>query len=129
MKAISKIKMELGKKFNMKDLVHVRRILDIEINRVRSNSYLYVHQTPYVLNVLKKFSMLDCKPVSVLFGNHFILPKEQSPANNEEKYLMSNFPYSNIIGSIMYLMICTRPDLDFTVNVLSKYLSNSGSKH
>lgn len=42
---------------------------------------------------------------------------------------MNNIPYSNVIGSVLYLMVYTRPNLAFTVNVLSMYMSNPGPKH
>ncbi|KAL2525850.1 cysteine-rich RLK (RECEPTOR-like protein kinase) 8 [Abeliophyllum distichum] len=81
------------------------------------------------LDVLKKFGMLDCKPVSVPLGNHFVLSKEQSPKNEEEVAYMNKIPYSNAIGSVMYLMVCTRPDLAFAVSTLSMYMSNPGPDH
>lgn len=63
----------------------------MEINRDRSNFGLYVHQTPYVLKVLKKFGMFDCKPVSMHLENQFILSKEQSPVNDEEREVVLHF--------------------------------------
>lgn len=64
-----------------------------------------------MLKVLKKFCMINCKPSSIPFGNHFILSKEKSHANEKEMAYMSNIPYLNVIGSMMYLIACTRPDL------------------
>lgn len=46
-----------------------------------------------MLNVLKKFGIVNCKPTSVPLGNHFILSEEQSHANKEEMTYMSNIPY------------------------------------
>ncbi|XP_062102836.1 secreted RxLR effector protein 161-like [Humulus lupulus] len=42
---------------------------------------------------------------------------------------MKNVPYSNAVRSIMYLMVCTRPDLAYVISVLSKYISNLGREH
>ncbi|XP_062118486.1 secreted RxLR effector protein 161-like [Humulus lupulus] len=42
---------------------------------------------------------------------------------------MDNVPYSNAVGSIMYLMLCTRPDLSYSISVLSKYMANHGLEH
>ncbi|XP_022863886.1 uncharacterized protein LOC111383922 [Olea europaea var. sylvestris] len=60
--------------------------------------------------------------------------QEQSPynerdCNEREGEYMSKVPYSNVIGSIMYLMICTRSDLDFAVSTLSRYMANLGPEH
>ncbi|KAL0296000.1 UNVERIFIED_CONTAM: Secreted RxLR effector protein [Sesamum radiatum] len=42
---------------------------------------------------------------------------------------MKNIPYSNAIGSVMYLMVCTSPDIAYAVSCLSKYMSNVGMSH
>ena len=42
---------------------------------------------------------------------------------------MLSVPYSSAIGSIMYIMICTRPDLAHSISLLSKYMSNPGREH
>ncbi|KAK4406231.1 Retrovirus-related Pol polyprotein from transposon TNT 1-94 [Sesamum angolense] len=42
---------------------------------------------------------------------------------------MKNIPYSNAIGSVMYLMVSTRPDIAYAVSCLSRYMSNVGLPH
>lgn len=42
---------------------------------------------------------------------------------------MSSVPYSNAVGSIIYAMICTRPDIAQAVSIVSRYMSNSGKAH
>ncbi|XP_047326536.1 secreted RxLR effector protein 161-like [Impatiens glandulifera] len=42
---------------------------------------------------------------------------------------MKNVPYSNAIGSVMYLMVSTRPDIAYTVSCLSRFMSNPGISH
>ena len=42
---------------------------------------------------------------------------------------MSNIPYSNAVGSLMYAMVCTRPDISHAVSVVSRYMSNPGKEH
>ncbi|KAK4388605.1 Retrovirus-related Pol polyprotein from transposon TNT 1-94 [Sesamum angolense] len=42
---------------------------------------------------------------------------------------MKNIPYSNAIGSVMYLMVSTRPDIAYVVSCLSRYMSNAGLPH
>ncbi|GJR47861.1 hypothetical protein Tco_1315964 [Tanacetum coccineum] len=42
---------------------------------------------------------------------------------------MSKVPYANVIGSLMHLMVCTRPDIAYAVSVVSRYLANSGKNH
>ena len=63
MKIINGIKTILSREFDMKDLGIARRILGIEIERDRSNSLLFLHQSSYVLKILKRFGMHDYKPI------------------------------------------------------------------
>ena len=42
---------------------------------------------------------------------------------------MAKVPYLSAIGSLMYAMICTRPDIAYAVGVVNRYMSNLGKKH
>ncbi|KAI5341865.1 hypothetical protein L3X38_009740 [Prunus dulcis] len=42
---------------------------------------------------------------------------------------MSSIPYASAIGSLMYAMLCTRPDISYAVSITSRYQSNSGSEY
>ena len=55
--------------------------------------------------------MNEAKLVSTPLGSHFKLSKEQSPKTEEERDHMSKVPYASAIGSLMYAMVCTRPDI------------------
>ena len=51
------------------------------------------------------------------------------PKNLEEEKEMSNVPYSSAVDSLMYAMLCTRPDICFAVGLVSRYQSNPGREH
>ena len=51
------------------------------------------------------------------------------PQTEDEKIRMSNQPYASCLGSIMYAMLCTRPDISYSVSVTSRYQSNPGNDH
>ena len=57
------------------------------------------------------------------------LSKTQCPATTEEREKMSNIPYASAIGSIMYAMICTRPDVSNALSLTSRYQSDPGMEH
>ena len=42
---------------------------------------------------------------------------------------MSHIPYANAVGSLMYAMISTRPDISHAVGVVSRYMANPGKEH
>ncbi|KAL0282030.1 UNVERIFIED_CONTAM: Retrovirus-related Pol polyprotein from transposon TNT 1-94 [Sesamum angustifolium] len=63
--------------------------------------------------------MTNSKSASVPLAVHFQLCKDQSPKTDSEKAKMEKIPYSNAIGSVMYLMVSTRPDIAYAVSCLS----------
>ncbi|KAL7150257.1 hypothetical protein ABFS83_05G099600 [Erythranthe nasuta] len=73
--------------------------------------------------------MKNAKSVSVPLAAHFLLSKEQSPKTEPEMCDMRSVPYANEIGSIMYLMVSTRPDIAYVVSCLSRYMANPGMPH
>ncbi|TYK22912.1 gag/pol protein [Cucumis melo var. makuwa] len=64
---------------------------------------------------------------SAIYGIH--LSKEQCPKTPQEVEGMSNIPYASAVGSLMYAMLCTRPDICYSVGIVSRYQSNPGRDH
>lgn len=104
----------------MKELEEAKRILGIDIIRDRKNGILKLSQEDYALKMLKHFGMSSCKPVNVPLANQFKLSSLQSPVTAEEKQQMSSIPYTSAVGSLMYLMVCTRPDIAHGLSVVSR---------
>ncbi|KAK9043892.1 hypothetical protein V6N11_072216 [Hibiscus sabdariffa] len=57
------------------------------------------------------------------------LLKEMCPSTPQERERMSQIPYASAIGSIMYVMICTRPDLSYALSMTNRYQTNPGEGH
>ena len=57
------------------------------------------------------------------------LSAEQCPKTQEEEEDMSRVPYASAVGSLMYVMVCTRPDIAQAVGVLSRFMSKPGKEH
>ncbi|KAL2227396.1 UNVERIFIED_CONTAM: Retrovirus-related Pol polyprotein from transposon TNT 1-94 [Sesamum indicum] len=126
---ISTLQRDLCKAFEMKDLGNAKQILGMNIARDRKQFLISLNQRSYLSNVLKKFSMENAKSTSVPLAAHFQLSKEQCPKTASEIRKMENVPYSNLIGSIMFLMVCTRPDVAYSISCLSRFMSNPGPPH
>ncbi|KAL5576483.1 hypothetical protein UlMin_018182 [Ulmus minor] len=73
--------------------------------------------------------MHDSKLVSLPIAAHFKLDDKLSQCTEEENEQMNNIPYSSAIGSLMYSMVSTRPDICFAMSVLSRFMSNPGKQH
>jgi hypothetical protein len=110
----------------MKDLGAAKKILGMRITRDRKNHKLTLSQGEYTEKVLERFRMQNAKPVSTPLASHFKLTKEMCPKTQEEIEYMSRVPYSSAVGSLMYAMVCTRPDIAHVVGVVSRYMNNPG---
>ncbi|GJZ89763.1 hypothetical protein Tco_0661690 [Tanacetum coccineum] len=73
--------------------------------------------------------MSSCKPVPTPLAPHFKLSSHECPKSEEDKEDMSRVPYSSVVGSLMYAMVCTRLDLSHAVSVVSRYMHNPGKMH
>nr|GEW05633.1 zinc finger, CCHC-type [Tanacetum cinerariifolium] len=103
-----------------KDMGEANVILGIKIKH-ESNG-IAISQSHYIEKVLKKFNYSDCTLVS-------------TPLDTCEKLIpnkglaVSQLEYFRVIGCLMYVMTCTRPDIAFDVGKLSRYTSNPGTWH
>jgi ATP-binding cassette subfamily B (MDR/TAP) protein 1 len=73
--------------------------------------------------------MQDCKPISTPLPVNFKLSSGMSPSNEAERMEMSRVPYASAVGSLMYAMICTRPDIAQAVGVVSRFMADPGKEH
>ncbi|KAE8686024.1 cytochrome P450 71A9-like [Hibiscus syriacus] len=129
MQEIIHLKQKLSKQFAMKDLGAAKQILEMRIKRDTKSGTLMLSQAEYINKALSRFNMQDVKPVSTPLGVHFRLSKEQSPKMEEERAHMVKVPYASAIGSLMYVMVCTRPDIAQAVGAVSRYMNNPGKVH
>ena len=129
MQEINVLKRKLANSFAMKDLGAAKQILGMRIARDRKNHKITLSQNEYIEKVLKRFNMHNAKLVSTPFASHFKLSKEMSPKTHEEMEYMSKVPYASAVGSLMYAMVCTRPDISHAVGVVSRYMNNPGKEH
>ena len=129
MQEIVNLKQKLSKQFEMKDLGAAKQILGMRIKRDTNSRTLLLSQDKYIDKVLSRFNMQNAKVVSTPLGVHFRLSKEQSPKTEEERAYMAKVPYASAIGSLMYVMVCTRPDIAQAVGAVSRYMNNPGKLH
>ena len=108
-------KLHLSQEFKMKDLGQLNHFLGIDFNR--SNGQISMSQEEYIEKILKKFGMSDCKPRGT--------PCEANPNayENEGDEAVDQTLYRQMIDSLIYAMVCTRPDLSYAVTKLSQHLA------
>eukprot|EP00253_Pinus_taeda_P027915 PITA_27915 len=79
--------------------------------------------------VVKGKKELDSKLVKFPITVGVKLSGEQCPKTQEEEEDMSHVPYASAVGSLMYAMVCTRPDIAHAVGVLNRLMSKKGKEH
>ena len=109
---LQSVKILLSNNFSMKDLREATYILGIKIYKDRSKRLLGLSQSTYIENMLKRFRM-DHSTTT----HGITLLKSLCPLTQDERTHMSLIPYALAIGSIMYSMICTRPDISYALSV------------
>lgn len=119
METMNNFKFYLKGKFRMTDLQEIRYFIGIKIDREENKVHL--SQSAYIENVLRKFKMDECNPVS-------------SPLPSTLNYealnsdIRCDAPCQSAIGCLMYIMLCTRPDLSTAVNILSRYSNKNNEE-
>ena len=113
-KMIASTKNMLNSRFDMKDMGLVKT--------KRTSEGLILSQSHYVDNILEKFDKDNSSIVRTLVDVTLHLSKNKGNS-------VSQVEYSRVIGSLMYLMSCIRPDIAYAVNRLSRYTSSPGAMH
>ena len=110
-KLIDVTKKWLSSNFEMKGMGVVNYVLGVKILRDRSKRLLGLSQEMYIKKMLQRYHMHDCKPMDTLIERNLSLSLNMCPKSCEEKEQISKVPYSSSIGSLMYAIMCTRPNI------------------
>nr|GEU86762.1 putative retrotransposon protein [Tanacetum cinerariifolium] len=96
------------------------------------NEEVYIEQPEGFVNLKypnRRYSMENSKRGSIHMQEKLKLSKSQSASTPAELKRMQNVPYASAVGSIMYAVRCTRPDVAFAQNVTSRFQQNPGDIH
>lgn len=95
----------------------------LSITRDRQRKTLYLTQPEYIKKILQRFHMLDCNPKSLPADPNSRLRHDAEGNYNQE------IPYREAVGSLMYLMLASRPDIAFAVGQVSQFCENPKPEH
>ena len=104
-------------------------ILGIKLMQDRQKRMLGLSQASYIDEILTRYNMQDSKKGFVSFRVGKSLSSNQRPKTNDKIERMREIFYASAVGSLMYAMLCTRPDICFVVGMVSKYQSEPGEEH
>lgn len=118
------IKKKLNEKFHMKDLGEAKCCIGFKISQNIGQNEITLDQSVYIKKILARFNMSDCKSVYTPCD-----PNVQLKNANNEKEIMKNIMYRELIGCLLYLSQSTRPDIAYIVNQLSRYNNRATTQH
>lgn len=124
---VASVKAALAQRFEMKDLGSVHWLLGIEVKR--SGGCFALSQSKYIGEVLQRFGMADAHPVCTPMDPSVHLSKDMEPSTEDERRAMASVPYRSAVGSIMYAMVGTRPDIAAAVGAVSRFMATPGQRH
>lgn len=113
----------LESEFSIKNLGPIQNYLGIRVTRDRQKGILKLDQSVYIKKVLQRFGMSECKPVSTPMQTGLKLCNSDKPLNDE------TYNYRQLLGCLMYLSVCTRPDIAYACSQLSQYNNCFGLTH
>ncbi|GLU09096.1 hypothetical protein SLE2022_259720 [Rubroshorea leprosula] len=115
-----KFKKSMMAEFDMSDLGLMHYYLGIEVDQ--SAAGIFISQKKYVQDILDRFRMKECNPVSTPIDAGMKLAK------NPEGMKVNSTLYKQIVGSLMYLT-ATRPDIMHAVSLISRYMESPKEMH
>ena len=117
---IVNFKAAFGKRFKIEDLGAVSWLLGCEITRDRRNKIIRIGQRQFCIDMLEQFGMLDCSST----GTPLSARTTDGPVEKSSPLNTKRFDYPALVGKLLYLSNCTRPDITAAVNYLSRFMSN-----
>ncbi|KAK7576778.1 hypothetical protein V9T40_013064 [Parthenolecanium corni] len=118
---ISDFKINISKTFDIVDLKEAERFLGMSIEYDRNNNVMTISQKELILKIIKRFNLTDANPIQTPMEKDLhLLPSEENNVN---------LPYRELLGCLLYISICSRPDISFSVNYLSRFMNSFSDVH
>ncbi|CAI7806142.1 unnamed protein product [Closterium sp. NIES-54] len=116
--ALTLVKSELQKRHTCTDLGELRNYLGLQITRDRARRTITLTQSHMVHQVLQRFGFQFSSPQPTPLSTSHSL---SAPPSDES--VEPSGPYPELVGCLMYLMTCTRPDLAYPLSLMARYVA------
>ena len=123
-KTMTEIKEILKSKFEMTDCGELKFFLGIQVHRNLKDRTITLGQEHFVEQILRRFGMSECKPVGTPIETSAKFAIAKGTDQNVDPTI-----FRQIVGSLMYLMVATRPDIAAAVSIISQFSANPSDQH
>ena len=113
---IEDLKAQLNAKYEMKDLGELKYFLSVQVHLDRERKLIHVNQSSYHQMILERFGMVNSKP-----ANMPLLSGARLMKATISDVLVDQKDYQQMVGSLMYVMLATRPDFAQCIEQISQY--------
>ena len=127
--SINWVKAALEKHFDMTDLGELKMFIGVEITRNRAQRTLKAGQGPYIERILMDHGMEWCATVATPSDPAVHLVKEKKDFVDTPENEADRQRYQSAVGSLMYAMLGTRPDIAYAVGIVSQHCTNPNGHH
>jgi hypothetical protein len=118
------IKNRLKASFDARDLGDAEMYLGINISRDRENKTLKIDQERMIKEIVAKYGQEGAKNKATPLNGSIKLAKDEGEPLDTERY-----PYAALVGSLLYVSVCTRPDISYAVGALARYMAKPTMVH
>lgn len=115
--------------YEITDYGDVDWLLGCKITRWRDRRCIKVDQEVYTLSILREYNFDKGGSAPTPMPPKVHLTTDMCPTNDKEREEMSQHPYAAVVGKLMYLATCTRPDIAYAVRELARFMGNPGRQH
>jgi len=120
---INHVKSLFSKEYRIKDMGPAEELFNIQITQPFHT--IVIGQEPYVRTIREKYrSYVGARNYADVPSMAEYIPREEAPSTQKQQDYIDGFPYSAIVGSLLYLAVVTRPDIMFAVGVLTRHLKS-----
>lgn len=121
---LNEVREYIHSKLKIKDIGNATECIGIRINQ--SNNKIEIDQQKYIVELLEKYNMHECKSVKSPSDPNVKLSVQTI---NETSDVTGEVPYQEVVGSLLYLAQGTRPDIAFAVNDVSRFNAKHSIEH
>lgn len=120
---------QLGVRYKISNLGEPKFCIGIKIERDHESRSVYLSQNALIDRIISDFRQVDCTPKPTPMDSGLKLSCFMWNDTPEENWLIAAIPYRALVGTLIYVAIGTRLDIQFAVNHLSQFVDCYTSAH
>jgi hypothetical protein len=129
LRLVESVKGAFHNRYKMKDMGVLEYVLGVRVDQQPDKNIIQLSQKTYILDMLVKYGVEDCKAVDTPMSSNVRLTKAMAPTTPQGRLDMEKYPYREAVGSLLWVANGTRPDVAFAVSQVAKFMSNPGLEH